>query len=307
MKQVVIAGATGFIGRALCKDLCKDYKVIALSRNAGRAGQSIGDFAEVFEWDGITAGTWIRHVNGAFAVINLAGDSIASGRWNRHKKETILNSRLDAIGAIIAAIKQVENKPSVVIQASAIGYYGSRGNQQLNEKSPPGEGFLADVCKKVELSAGQIENLGVRLAIIRTGIVIGSGGGALPNLAKPFRFFLGGYPGSGKQWFSWISLHDQIRAIKFLMENEKQQGVFNLTSTQPVTMKELCRSIGGILHRPCWGGIPAFVLRPALGEMADEMLLTGQKVLPEKLLDAGFEFEYPEIEDALNAIYNGKE
>ena len=302
MKRVVITGATGFIGRALCKDLCKDYKVIALSRDIRRASQSIGDFAEVFEWDGRSTGTWIRQADGAFAVINLAGDNIASGKWNRYKKAGILHSRLDTTRAIIAAIKQVDNKPSVVIQSSAIGYYGSCGVQQLNEKSSPGKGFLADVCKKVEFCTEQMENLGVRLVVIRTGVVIGSGGGALPNLAKPFKFFLGGHPGSGKQWFSWISLKDQVAAIRFLLENENQQGVFNLTAPEPVTMKKFCKTLGRILHRPSWFPMPGFILRLMLGEMANEMLLSGQRVIPERLLDAGFQFEHSKIEQALSAV-----
>lgn len=307
MKRVVITGATGFIGRALCKDLCKDYKVIALSRDVRRAAKSIGDFAELFEWDGRTTGTWIRQADGAFAIINLAGDNIASGRWNQSKKAGILHSRLDTIRAIIAAIKQVEDKPSVVIQASAVGYYGSSGSQQLDEKSPSGKGFLADVCRKVELCAEQIENLDVRLVVIRTGVVIGPDGGALPNLAKPFKFYLGGHPGSGKQWLSWISLDDEVAAIRFLMENNNLKGVFNLAAPQPVTMKAFCRSLGGVLNRPSRLFVPGFILRLFLGEMADEMLLSGQRVLPERLLDEGFTFRYSEVEKALNAILSGRD
>jgi uncharacterized protein (TIGR01777 family) len=302
MKRVVITGATGFIGRALCKDLSKDYKVIGLSRDIRRASKSIGDFAEIFEWDGRTTGTWIRQADGAFAVINLAGDNISSGKWNRYKKAGILHSRLDTTRAIIAAVKQVDNKPSVVIQSSAVGYYGSCGAEKLNEQSPPGKGFLADVCKKVEFCTEQMQNLGVRLVVIRTGVVIGSGGGALPKLAGPFKFFLGGHPGSGRQWFSWISLQDQVAAIRFLLENEDQQGVFNLTSPNPVTMKKICKALGRVLHRPSLFRVPGFILRLRFGEMADDMLLSGQRVVPERLIDAGFEFEHSEIEQALSAV-----
>jgi uncharacterized protein (TIGR01777 family) len=302
MERVVITGASGFIGRILCENLCQDYKVVALSRDVRRAARTIGEFAEILEWDGRTTGTWISQADGAFAIINLAGENLASGRWNQFKKAGILHSRLEAVRAIIAAIKQVEKKPSVVLQASAIGYYGSCGNQQLNEKSPSGKGFLADVCQKVELCTEQIMGLNVRYIIIRSGIVIGREGGALPRLVMPFRFFAGGHPGSGRQWFSWISLDDEVAAIRFLMENQKQQGVFNLTAPQPVTMKKFCRTLGRILHRPSWLPMPGFILRLALGEMADEMLLSGQRVLPERLIEAGFEFKYPEIDKALNAI-----
>jgi uncharacterized protein len=307
MKKVIITGASGFIGRALCRDLCRDYKVTALTRDIGRVRQSIGDFAEIIEWDGKTAGKWFNQANGAAAIINLAGENVSSGRWNQPKKTRILQSRLNAAEAIIAAIRQVEMKPSLVIQASAIGYYGPSDDRDLNEKSPPGRGFLADVSQKVESCIRQITNFGVRLAIIRTGVVLGLDGGALPKLVQPLKFFLGCFPGSGKQWFSWISLDDYIAAIRFLLENDNQQGVFNLTSPQPVSMKDLYKAIGKVLHRPCWFGIPGFIMRLALGEMADEMLLSGQKVLPERLLDAGFEFQYTEIQKTLTTVYNRKD
>ena len=157
--RVVITGATGFIGRALCKDLSKDYEVIALSRDVRRAAPLIGDYAKVLEWDGRSTGTWISQANGAYAIINLAGENISQGRWNQSKKAGILHSRLDATRAVVAAIKQVENKPSVVIQASAIGYYGPGRTEEFNENSQPGKGFLADVCKKVELCTEPIESL----------------------------------------------------------------------------------------------------------------------------------------------------
>ena len=307
MKRVVITGASGFIGRALCKDLCREYEVVALSRDVRRAAQSIGGFAEILEWDGRTTGTWIGRADGAFAIVNLAGENIASGRWNPTKKAGILHSRLDATRAITAAIKQVDNKPSVIVQSSAIGYYGSSGDEKFNEKSPPGKGFLADVCQKVQLCAEQMETLGVRLVVIRTGVVLGPQGGALPRFVKPFRFFVGGHPGSGRQWLSWISLDDEIAAIRFLMENQKQQGVFNLTAPKPVTMKNFSKTLGRILRRPYWFPMPGLILRLALGEMAGEILLSGQKVLPERLLEAGFQFQHSDIQEALKTMYCRKD
>ena len=300
--RVVITGATGFIGGALCKALHKDYEVIALSRDASRAAKSVGDLAKVNEWDGRTTGSWFQQANGAFAIINLAGENIASGRWNESKKAGILHSRLDSAGAVLDAIKQMDRKPTVVIQASAIGYYGSRQNEKLDETSTPGKGFLANVCQRIESYAEEIEGLGVRCVVIRTGVVLGRDGGAFTKLVKPFRFFLGGYLGSGRQWFSWIHLEDEIAAIKYLMENEHLKGVFNLTAPQPVTMKELCVTLGQILHRPVWLNVPAFAARLAFGEMADEMLLSGQKVLPKRLLNTGFNFQYTNIKQALNDI-----
>ena len=302
--RVVITGATGFIGRKLCEMLHKEYEIIALSRNSERARQSIGDMTKIIQWDAKTPAGWKNEADGAHAIINLAGDNLASGRWNNLRKSRILQSRLDAINAVVDAIKQTRNKPKVVILASAIGYYGPRHNEQLDETSSPGEGFLANVCERIENAAKDIEKLGIRCVVTRSGVVLGRDAGALPRLAKPFRFFLGGYLGSGRQWFSWISLKDELAAIKFLIENENLNGAFNLTAPQPVTMKEFCVTLGRILKRPCLIKVPGFALRLALGEMADEMLLSGQKVLPKRLLDAGFEFRFPVLEKALSAIYN---
>ena len=300
--RVVITGATGFIGRALCKELCKDYEVIALSRDSSRATKSIGDQAKVVEWDGRTTGSWFQQANGAFAIINLAGENIASGRWNESKKAGILHSRLDSARAVCEAIKQMNKKPSVVIQASAIGYYGSRQNEQLDENSAPGKGFLANVCQRVESSVEKVAEMGVRCIVIRTGVVLGRDGGAFVKLAKPFRFFLGGHLGSGRQWFSWIHLQDEVGAIKFLMENEHIKGVFNLTAPEPVTMKKFCKILGKVLHRPSLLKVPGFAARLIFGEMANEMLLSGQKVLPKRLLNRGFDFKYTDVKHALNDI-----
>ena len=300
--RVVITGATGFIGRALCKALHKDYEVIALSRDARRAAKSVGDLAKIIEWDGRTTGSWFQQANGAFAIINLAGDNVASGRWNESKKAGILHSRLDSSRAVIDVIKQLDKKPTVVILASAIGYYGSRRDEQLDEASTTGKGFLASVCQRMESFAENIEALGVRCVVIRTGIVLGPGGGALARLIKPFRFFLGGHLGSGRQWFSWIHLDDEVAAIKFLLENEQLNGVFNLTAPEPITMKKFCKILGKVLRRPALLKVPGFAARLVFGEMADEILLSGQKVLPKRLLNTGFDFQYTNVEQALKSI-----
>lgn len=299
--RVVITGATGFIGRALCKALHEDYEVIALSRDSNRAAKLVGDCSKVVEWDGRTTGSWIQQADGAQAIINLAGENVASGRWNKVRKASILHSRLDSSRAVLEAVKQANTKPKVVIHASAIGYYGSRGAEKLDENSTAGKGFLADVCRNSEIIANQIESLGVRCVIVRTGVVLGNGG-ALPRIMQPFKFFLGGYPGNGKQWFSWISLDDEVAAIKFLMENENLNGVFNLTAPKPITMKRFCRKLGWIIKRPSWLFFPGFIMRLALGEMANEVLLSGQRVLPKRLIEAGFEFKHIEVKKALKDI-----
>jgi hypothetical protein len=300
--KAVITGATGFIGSALCGLLHKDYEVIALSRDARRAARSIGELAKIVEWDGRTTGSWFRQTNGAFAIINLAGENIGSGRWSETKKADILHSRLGGIKAVLEAIKQMDKKPNVVIQASAIGYYGRRQDEQLDENSTPGKGFLARVCRDVENSLEKIEQLGVRCVAVRSGIVLGRDGGAFEKLVKPFRFFLGGHLGSGRQWFSWIHLDDEVAAIKFLMESDNLKGAFNLTAPEPVTMKEFCKILGKVLHRPAWFNVPAFAAKLAFGQMADEMLLSGQRVLPKRLLNTRFDFKYTEVEQALSDI-----
>jgi len=302
--RVAITGATGFIGKALCEAFHNDYEITALSRHADHARQSIGDIAKVVQWDAKTSSGWKDEAQGVHAIVHLAGENVGSGRWSQTRKSRILNSRLDSTTAMIAALSELENKPKVIILASAIGYYGSRRDELLDETSKPGEGFLPDVCRQVEKLAENIEKLGIRCVVIRTGVVLGRAGGALAKLAQPFRFFLGGHLGSGDQWFSWISLDDEMAAIRFLMEHDSLRGAFNLTSPQPVTMKAFCKTLGKVMHRPAWTRVPAFALRLALGEMADEMLLSGQRVLPKRLLEAGFEFRYPEVETALSAIMN---
>jgi uncharacterized protein len=300
--RAIITGATGFIGRALCRELHKDYELIALSRHAEGAAQSASDAAKIVQWDARTATGWQQETEDAYAIINLAGENLGSGRWNQARKARILESRLDATKAIIEAVKSVQTKPKVVILASAVGYYGPRQDQPLDETAMPGEGFLADVCRQVEGLAAEIESLGVWCIVIRTGIVLGRDGGALAKLAMPFRFYLGGHLGTGRQWFSWISLDDEVAAIRFLMENENLRGAFNLTAPQPVTMKEFCKVLGKVLHRPAWLNVPAFAARLAFGEMADEMLLSGQRVLPSRLQAAGFKFKHPDVEKALSDI-----
>ena len=302
--RVIITGATGFIGKALCSELGRDYEVIALSRDAEGARQSLGSMAKVVQWDARTPAGWDREADGSHAIINLAGENLASGRWNQARKSKILQSRLDAVKAIAETIKRLHNKPKMVILASAIGYYGPRQDEQLDEAAAPGEGFLASVCRQVEGSAEEFEKLGVRCVVIRTGVVLGRSGGALPRMILPFRFYLGGHLGSGRQWFSWISLDDEVAAIRFLMENKNLRGVFNLTAPQPVTMKEFCQILGKVLNRPSWLSVPVFAARLALGEMADEMLLSGQRVLPGRLLASGLKFKHPDLEKALSDIMN---
>ncbi|NIO49900.1 MAG: TIGR01777 family protein [Candidatus Aminicenantes bacterium] len=303
MARIIVTGATGFIGKALCFRLLEEnYEVVALSRSKKKGEKIFGADATVVEWDGKSSGIWQDYANGAYAVVNLAGENIGSGRWTPKKKQSILQSRLDAGRAVVEALKSVDNKPEVVIQASAIGYYGSREDEIIDESSSSGKGFLADVVKKWELSTQEIETQDIRRVIIRSGIVLGREGGAFFRLIKPFRLFVGGRLGSGKQWFSWIHLEDELKAILFLMEREDLHGVFNLTAPHQMKQKDFARILGRIMKRPSWLPVPSFVLRMYLGEMAEETLLSGQRVKPKRLLEAGYRFLYPETETTLKEI-----
>ena len=305
--RVIISGATGFIGQALCRELRGDYELVALTRDARRGASIVKECAKVVEWDARTTSGWADQVKGACAIINLAGESLADGRWTPSTKMSILQSRTNSASAIADAVEGARSKPGIVIQASAVGYYGSRDDETLVEDSPPGEGFLAEVCRKTEAVAARVRRQNVRHVQLRTGIVLGREGGVLPRLMQPFRFFLGGRVGSGNQWVSWISLQDDIRAIRFLMENQSLQGPFNLTSPRPVTMKEFSRELGQVLRRPAWTMLPAFAARLAFGEMADEVLLASQQAIPKRLVEAGFKFRHTDLRTALDAILRGQD
>jgi hypothetical protein len=305
-KRIVISGATGFIGRSLCKGLCGDYEIVALSRDAKRAANLLGEHAQVLEWDGRTASLWSAQVDGAYAVINLAGENVGQGRWTQAKLDSIVQSRSNGAGAVVDAVAAVKNKPAVVIQGSAVGYYGSRGDEILTENSAPGASFLADVCRRCESITTRVEKQGVRYVAIRTGIVLGRDGGALPRLMTPFRFFLGGYVGNGKQWFPWIGLEDEVRAIRFLLEAQSLRGAFNLTSPRPATLKQVAHSLGQALRRPAWLRIPGLAVRLAMGRMVDETLLASHRAIPQRLIDAGFQFKHSQLEAAFAAILQGE-
>jgi len=303
MARVIITGATGFIGKTLCRHLAeRGYEIIALSRNLEKGKEVLGKDVRVAEWDGKSSRGWLDYAEGAYAFLNLAGESLASGRWTEEKKQSILKSRFDAGRAIVEGAKLVKKKPKVIIQASAIGYYGLRHDEVCDESSSFGEGFLSEVSQKWELSTQEVEAQNIRRVIIRTGIVLGKEGGAFIRMKKPFRFFVGGPLGSGKQWFSWIHLEDEVKAIIFLMEREDLSGAFNLTAPHPVLQKDFSRILGKVMKRPSWLPAPGFVLRLLFGEMAEETLLSGQRVVPKRLLDSGFRFLYPELEPALKEI-----
>jgi uncharacterized protein (TIGR01777 family) len=299
--RIVIAGATGFIGRALVDELAgRGFRLVALTRRPDRSALPPNVLAA--GWDGRTVSEWRRHVDGALAVVNLAGDSLAQGRWTRTKKERIRASRVRPGAALVEAVRAAGTRPRVFVQASAVGFYGDSGEVEVDEDSPSGTGFLAGVVESWEASTRAVEALGVRRVILRSGLVLGRGGGVWPSLVRPFRFFVGGPLGGGRQWLSWISLADEVRAIRHLIEREDLAGPFDLTSPAPLRQAELCRIIGRALRRPCWAPVPAPVLRILFGAKARETLLVSQRARPRRLLEAGFAFRHPDAAAAVEDL-----
>jgi uncharacterized protein (TIGR01777 family) len=299
--RVIITGGTGLIGRALAASLVADgHEVCVLSRAPGRA-KGLPPGVQAVAWDGRTAAEWGPLADGAAAIVNLAGESLSAGRWTSARKRRIRESRVNAGKAVVQAVQAASQKPAVVVQASAVGYYGPHGDEEVTEETPPGTDFLAQVAIDWEASTAPLEVLGIRRVVVRTGLVLSKAGGALPRLLLPFRLFAGGPLGSGRQWWPWIHSADEIAAIRYLMENPQAQGAFNLTAPNPLTNAAFSRVLGRVLGRPALLPAPAWVLRLMLGEMAD-VVLTGQRAVPRRLLEMGFTFRFPEAEVALRDL-----
>lgn len=304
--HTIITGGTGLIGRALAESLAADgHKVTVLSRSPQKNQGKMPAGVEVARWDGKSAEGWGYLADGAYAIVNLAGEGIADGRWSAERKRRILQSRVDAGKAVVEAIRQAKVKPKVVIQSSAVGYYGASDAMPLPEESPLGKDFQARVCFEWEASTAEVERMGVRRAIIRSGVVLSTKGGAFPKLLLPFQLFAGGPLGSGKQFFPWIHIDDEVRAIRFLMENEKAKGPFNLTAPQPPTNKEFAQKLGKAMGRPAFLPAPAIAMKILFGEMST-ILLDGQRAIPQALEEAGYGFAYPEAVSAIKDILQKK-
>lgn len=299
--RVVIAGGTGFIGRALTRSLVADgYEVVVLTRGAGGRRASPG--VSFVSYDGRTGQGWSSQLDGAAALVNLAGENIASGYWTEARKKRLRESRLAPGRAVMDALSRVGAPPPVLVQSSATGFYGDRGDTPVDEDASRGTGFLAELAGEWEASTAGAEALGVRRIILRTAVVFGADGGALPLMLRPYRFFIGGPLGSGRQYFPWIHLADAVAAIRFLMDHAEASGPFNLAAPEAVTQNELARTIGRALDRPAFLRTPGPVLRLLLGEMARELLLGGARVVPRRLLALGFTFRFPALSQALADI-----
>ncbi len=299
--KVVMTGATGFIGTSLAEALLKrGDELIILTRSPQFKAPNQPKLRYV-AWNPRDETSIVTEIDGSDAVINLAGEPIVGKRWTPKQKEKILESRVHATQIVANSIKRTARRPKVLINASAIGYYGSHGSESLAEDARPGSGFLADVCKAWEAHAIRVEDFDVRVVWLRIGVVLGQGGGALKMMVPPFKMGFGGWLGSGNQWMSWIHLDDLLRLIVFCLENQSARGAINAVAPQPVTNKVFSLVLAQVLRRPCFLPVPAFALRVLLGEMS-EMLLTGQRVIPKKAQDFGFSFRYAEIRHALEAI-----
>ena len=298
--RVIILGGTGLIGQEFTTALLNEgHQVWVLSRNPQTRQVPTG--AAVVSWDGHTSQGWEGLVELSDAVVNLAGENLGEGRWSKARKERIRSSRADAGLAVVSAFQAASRKPKVLLQASAIGFYGASDDRGLNEESVAGNEFQSSICLDWEASTQAVENMGVRRVIIRTGLVLTAKGGVLPRLMLPFRLFLGGPLGSGQQWYSWIAMQDEIRAMMYLLKNEQSAGVYNLTSPEPLKMADFGKVLATVMHRPYWLPVPAFALRALLGEMS-LLVLSGQKVVPQKLLREGFQFQFSSLKAALENI-----
>jgi hypothetical protein len=299
--RVLITGGTGFIGGAVVRSLSGlGHSVTVLSRRDGPSS-GWGENIRLVHWKGPEADIPEEASGRIDAVVNLAGESIGTKRWTNARKDQIFDSRIQTTRRLAARIAAMPVKPKVLISGSAIGYYGPHGNEELSEASPPGSDFLAVACSHWEEEAKAVVRHGVRLALLRTGVVLGPGGGVLPRMMLPFRLFVGGPVGSGRQVVSWIHRDDLVALIRFILENDHVSGPINATAPHPVTNRQFARVLGRVMGRPAFLPTPGLILRLALGEMAD-LVLTGQRVVPKRAAEYKFTFRYPELEGALRNV-----
>jgi uncharacterized protein (TIGR01777 family) len=308
--RVIITGGTGLIGRALTASLAADGHDVSVLSRAPEKATDLPPGARAVKWDSRTAEGWGELADGAGALVNLAGESIGgenmlalfTKRWTPERLQLIRDSRVNAGNAVTQAIEHAKQKPKVLVQSSAVGYYGLRGDEEITEDTPAGDDPLAKICLDWEATTAGIEKVGVRRVVIRTGgVVMSTEGGALPFMLLPFKLFVGGPLGRGRQWFSWIHIADEVRAIRFLMDNAEAQGAFNLCAPMPLRNAELGRVVGKVMRRPSFLPMPAFAMKLLLGEKS-VIVLDGQRQLPKRLLELGFEFRFPTAEAALQDL-----
>jgi len=308
--RIVVAGGTGLIGRALTEEMAAaGWEVVVLTRTTSGAQSPDSEIREVL-WDGRNLGDWAAEVDGAHAVVNLAGVSLAGdsllsilfGRWTDAKKRAICASRVVTGEVLTQAIRRATRRPTVFIQASGVNFYGVEPEGPVSETQPAGQDFLASVCLDWEASSQPVESLAVRRAVIRSGVVLSAQRGILPMMALPFRLLIGGRLGSGRQWVPWIDLRDEVAAIRFLIERPEGAGAFNLVAPEAVSSDDFGRAVGRALRRPFWFPTPAFLLRLMMGEKST-LVLDGCQIVPQRLQDLEFAFRFPTAEQALADLY----
>lgn len=301
-KRVIVTGATGLIGKPLCTQLReRGYAVTIFSRSPDKAQRALPGMADYVAWQAEEHGPWERAIDGAHAVINLAGASLFGKRWTEQYKRVLWDSRIIGTRGLVNAMRAARTPPAVFISGSGVNYYGARDDTVLPEDAPHGDDFLAKLCVAWEQEAFQAEPLGVRVAIMRSAVVLARGGGALPLMKLPFMFFAGGYILPGTQWFSWIHLDDEIGIILKALADAQVRGPVNAAAPNPQTNADFMRTLGRVLGRPAWAPVPGFALRLALGEFA-YALITGQRVIPEKIVQHGYQFKFPTSEQALRDV-----
>ena len=303
--RIVIAGGTGFLGRPLAASVTADGHHVTLLSRSDRAPADAGPPRAAWQPDG-SAGAWASVIDGADAVVNLAGESIAGRRWTPAQKAKILDSRVNATRSLAAAITKARTPPGVFVSGSAVGYYGPLGDAIVDETAGPGSDFLANVCAAWEAEAARAADR-CRVVCIRTGLVLERDGGALPQMLPPFRFGAGGPVGSGRQYWPWIHRADWVAMVKWAIATPTVSGPLDVTAPTPETNRAFAQALGRALHRPAFLPAPAFALRLLLGEMADALLLSGQRAVPAKAQRLGFTFAYSRLDEALRAIFSTRQ